>query len=166
MSSKALSRHVHFAPEVVSGSHEPPENFRKGVKRTKIQLVESTKANPAAYAEMQFFLRKGVPFGKWLKNSAFVSPLKSSKDLCKARCQAFFSFAEGSLKVSAGAICYVFAKAFNFIVLKDRMNLHTQWQGLKLSTLALLSPGEAKEKFINSVGDTPKTFYDKKGRSS
>lgn len=147
-------RHVHFAPEQVSGSHRPPAAFR------------CTKTPHGILQGRIFTLRPSVPFDGWFRNHWLDHRLQTSLELWQARGSAIIALGKGLVFSLVEMIKYVFALIFQKPEIDScSRELHAQWHGVGLSFSAIISPSVAKEKFLAywenpaNCAAIPNTFY-------
>jgi hypothetical protein len=154
-----MSLHVHWAADVRSGSHRPPEEFRTDRSlltrlTTSISstfttvmgsLVSSSESTPIPSPLKKgrriplppVLMRKEVPFERWFAHyRVYTNPS------CKSRLWAVVSATEGLFRMVWQVACVV----FHTLTCNTRASalskdiVAAQWQGVKLSVQAIFCP--------------------------
>ncbi len=133
---KPAERHVHFAPEQVSGSHRPPAAFHKNARLPK-----------------DFLFPKITPFDHWAIGQ--FSQLKKDidhLDSLSIRLTASWTAVKSLANVVITFVKFIFCFC-------SKQDLCDQWQGLKSSLYAIYSPEKAINNRIKWISETPRTWH-------
>jgi hypothetical protein len=137
--SSTPKRHVHFAPDLLSGSHRKPHEFRK-IHREEEPIICENKADD---------------FSRWFYDFHYEHPDKENAEICKARFSAIAALGESLAMAVIKAVQYVFAKVFypeSADSHWELLNMH--WRSAQFSWLAIQSPAAAAEKYQTELEAT------------
>ena len=129
-------KHVHFAPDQLSGSHNPPDAFR----------IKSKESFAFSTTDVDF-----PSLDKWEKIPHRVRttppPLKTQPEIWKARGTALIDTVKGIASTLLATIKFLFAKVFNKadVLIKEKI-MKQQWETLKLNALAIWDPSSLNKK--------------------
>lgn len=149
-------RHVHWAPDVASASHRPPEAFRKKkpiAVRDPIFSYPCVKSAKSPAAARIFTIRPGVPFDSWFNENGRHRPITATSDLWKARGGAVVALTKGMAFVLVDLVKYLYAAIIGNSTEEQFKDLNAQWHGVQLSAVAIYSPNLAKEHFLKHWAD-------------
>jgi hypothetical protein len=129
--TQSLSIHAHFPANQTSGSHRPPNDFRKP------HTNAVTLQDPAGIL---------IPFDHWVLSHAKTTPLTKSLELLEARATALVALGKGLVYSAIEAIKYVFTRIFSPTNANPiYYTLCNQWDGVKRSLHAIYDPNGAFE---------------------
>ncbi len=137
---KPADRHVRFAPELASGSHRLPAEFRK-----KGQPEESS----------YFVLPKITPFDHWaIGQLERNQPKKDITQLDRFGVRLTASW------TAIKSLAYVIIKFVQYLFcFCSKQDLSDQWQGLKSNLHAIYSPSEAIRVRSTWIQETSRTWH-------
>jgi hypothetical protein len=104
-----------------------------------------------AFRAVSYGLRQEVPFERWFFDHGFEKPIENPCDLLKAHFWAVLATSEGSIRMCAETVAYVFSLVFEPGESPRHLDvLKAQIQGVALSLQAIFFPNAAKAAAHNS----------------
>lgn len=156
MTTAPIGRHVHFPEGLASGSHNPPEAFRRDAHSALNAVSDAasdaaTQIRDALYntvvnVQSRFYgLRKEVPFERWFYHYGLELNLSDAQlsDKIKARGWAVLSLGESLVRYAATLPTLCFNKVFSRPADHNYEMLYAYSNSISLSFSAIISPEEA-----------------------
>jgi hypothetical protein len=119
-----------------------------------LQAIDSNRQEiRSLLRSTNYGLRYEVPFERWYYDHGFQKPVDNFADHISARAWALLDTLEGAVRCIVEIITNLYSQLFSTQDTERHFDiLSSQWQGLQLSLLAILSPDSAKKRVYNSQG--------------
>ncbi len=152
MTTPVNERHVHFlqslpatnaSEALVSGN--TPGSILNGIRGAAVNVLNGLQNASLSARARIYGLSHEVPFDRWFYHYGLENPISDAQISTKiqARVRALLSFAESLIRGVAALVQHCFAKVLGNMPTTESLNmLRAQWDSIRLSANAVISPAE------------------------